>query len=311
MRVWTNPLHEKHTVPAGFPEVPERMHWAEAACREAGLPPVSPTPEELAAIACTELIQSVHTDRRLERLQEAAVPYRAKIDTPDCPVSPGTPEAAVAAVKVTLLALVEAVRRKDTSLALTRPPGHHATSRLAMGFCYLNNIALAAKQAQNLGRARVAILDFDVHHGNGTQEIFYKNGDVFFCSQHEDPRTQYPGTGFVHERGAEAGLGTTLNLTYPARTGGVPYLRDFEDQVLPALSAHKADVLLISAGFDAHAADPLGGLELTGTDFRWLGNRLAQFVREEGIPALIALEGGYDPLCFSDGLRPFLEGWLG
>jgi acetoin utilization deacetylase AcuC-like enzyme len=310
MRVYTNPLQSRHTVPAGFPEIPERIAWAETACADLGLQVRSPSREALDGVDTATWILATHSDHRMERLEEGAVPTRARLDTSDCPVSPGTPEAALAAVQVTLLALTEILRTEEQTLVLTRPPGHHATRTMAMGFCYLNNVAIAARMAAGLGHSRIAIYDFDVHHGNGTQEIFYTDGEIFFCSQHEDPRTQYPGTGFVHERGAEAGLGATLNITHPTNTAGPAWLRDFEEQAFPALAGHRPELLLISAGFDTHEADPLGGLKLRGEDFQKLGGGLARLAKGLKVPALLLLEGGYDPLCFSDGLRPFLEGWL-
>jgi acetoin utilization deacetylase AcuC-like enzyme len=328
MKIWKTPASRLHTVPAGFPEIPERLEWAEEACRDGGFAVSFPRPEDLSGVGAAGAIGTVHRDNRLARLREAAVPWRARIDTPDCPVSPGTPEAAIAALATVLFALSEAAGPAAgaesagppgsaappgigrTSLALIRPPGHHATPTLAMGFCYFNNVAIAARQAQRLGRRRVAILDFDVHHGNGTQEVFYEDGDVFFCSLHEDPRMQYPGTGFADERGRAAGEGKTLNLPFVTGTAGSAYLRAFEAEALPALADHRPEILLVSAGFDSHRADPLGGLDLAGDDFRRLGRSLADCVAPFRIPALFVLEGGYDPLCFSDGLLPFVEGWL-
>jgi acetoin utilization deacetylase AcuC-like enzyme len=310
MRIWVTPSSELHPVPAGLPEIPERLRWAEDAVRAIGLIVDRPMPEDLDRVDCTEQIAMVHPDGRLDRLREGAVPWRAKIDTPECPISPTTPEAVMAAVQTTIWALRGVLVHGGPAFALVRPPGHHATPRHAMGFCYVNNVAVAAREAQRLGRTRVAILDIDVHHGNGTQDVFYEDAQVFFCSLHEDPRTQYPGTGFAAERGAGAGLGTTLNLPYANGTAGETYLRGLDDTALPALAAHRPDLLLVSAGFDTHEADPLGGFLLSGADFRRMGQGLARWVAARSIPALLVLEGGYDPLCFSDGLRPFLEGWL-
>jgi acetoin utilization deacetylase AcuC-like enzyme len=155
----------------------------------------------------------------------------------------------------------------------------------------------------------VAILDIDVHHGNGTQDIFYEESEVFFCSLHEDPRMQYPGTGFADERGRGEGKGATLNLPMVSGTEGRAYLCECSETALPAIRAHRPQMLLLSAGFDSHLADPLGGLRLVEGDFRVLGHLLGETVRELSVPALLVLEGGYDPLCFHEGLRPFLQGW--
>jgi acetoin utilization deacetylase AcuC-like enzyme len=310
MLVFLSPSNALHTVPAGFPETPERLGWAAAACRDAGMQPSTPTAQQLQAYDAAEAVGWVHTDDRVKRLAEAAIPWRAKIDTPECPVSPGTPDAALDAVRTTLYALDQVLAGPQASaLALVRPPGHHATPRSAMGFCYLNNIAIAARYAQRRGRLRVGIFDFDVHHGNGTQEIFWEDGSVFFCSLHEDPQMQYPGSGFTHERGAGPGLGTTLNLPFVTGTAGKSYLRALENQAVPALESFGPELLLVSAGFDGHRDDPLGGLLLAGPDFARMGEVLAGLAARLVAPALLVLEGGYDPACFADGLRPFLAAW--
>jgi acetoin utilization deacetylase AcuC-like enzyme len=310
MRVFTSPSNPRHVVPAGFPEIPERIHWAESACRAAGMPPTTPTVDELAAYDAAAAVAWVHTDERLKRLAEAAIPWRARIDTPECPVSPGTPEAALDAVRTTLYSLDRAIDGEaGAALALVRPPGHHATPRQAMGFCYINNIAIAARHGQRRGRLRVAILDFDVHHGNGTQEAFWGDGSVFFCSLHEDPRTQYPGSGFSHERGEGKGLGATLNLPFATGTPGGPYVRALEEQAAPAVEAFRPELLLVSAGFDGHREDPLGGLLLTGVHFARMGEIIAGLATRLAVPLLLVLEGGYSPRCFDDGMRPFLEAW--
>jgi acetoin utilization deacetylase AcuC-like enzyme len=310
MRVFTSPSNHRHTVPAGFPEVPERIDWAETACRVAGMRPTTPTVEELQAYDATAAVAWVHTDDRVKRLAEAAIPWRARIDTPECPVSPGTPEAALDAVRTTLCALDRALAGPPgAALALVRPPGHHATPLQAMGFCYCNNIAIAARYGQRRGRPRVAILDFDVHHGNGTQEAFWTDGSVFFCSLHEDPHLQYPGSGFSHERGEGKGLGATLNLPFLTGTRGDTYVRVLKEQAVPAVEAFRPDLVLVSAGFDSHRDDPLGGLLLSGPDFACMGGIIAGLASRLATPVLLVLEGGYDPRCFDDGMRPFLEAW--
>lgn len=309
MRIWMTPANLQHPVPAGLPEEPIRLQWAVDACRSAGLEVEIPSAESLSDVEVEPLIRSIHADDRLLRLREAAAPGRAKIDSPECPVSPTTPDATVTAVKVALFGL-EQVIEGGAGLALVRPPGHHATRREAMGFCYVNNVAVAARRAQQLGRLRVAILDLDVHHGNGTQEIFYEDGGVFFCSLHEDPRMQYPGTGYRHERGEGAGVGTTLNLPFVSGTPGPLYLKDLESIALPAIESFQPQVLLVSVGFDSHRSDPLGGLDLAGAEFRRIGQRLSHLTCSLRIGALFVLEGGYAETCFSDGLAPMLKGWL-
>ena len=308
MHVWMTPANALHPAPADFPEAPERLDWAAAACREAACAPELLAEGSLSPIDFAAALTAVHVDNRIQRLLDAATPWRAYLDTPECPVSPTTPEAVVTALQSTLFAL-ETVMDGGSSLVLVRPPGHHATPSAAMGFCYVNNAAVAARQAQRLGRLRVALLDVDVHHGNGSQDAFYEDDSVFFCSLHEDPRTQYPGTGFRHERGIGAGLGHTLNLTFPSGSDGRLYLEEFEGIALPALEVYKPEMLVVSAGFDTHRDDPLGGLDLVGADYRRMGESLGRLVARLGIPALFVLEGGYHPNCFLDGLQPFLLGW--
>jgi len=309
MRAWCTPSSRLHVVPAGFPDIPERLDWAVEAARQAGADLRTPSVEQLEAEECAALVDRVHIDRRLERLAKAAEPLRARLDTPDCPVSTGTPTAALVALQTTLVAWRHAAETGGAGLALVRPPGHHATPRLAMGFCYLNNVAIAARLAQDLGRRRVAILDFDVHHGNGTQDVFYADPEVFVCSLHEDPRMQYPGTGYADETGAGSGLGTTLNLPLRSGTGGAEFLAALTEQALPALEGHRPEALLISAGFDTHLEDPLGRLRLVAGDFARMGRELAGLTKRLGIPSLMVLEGGYASACFHEGLKPLLEEW--
>lgn len=175
------------------------------------------------------------------------------------------------------------------SFAMVRPPGHHAERERAMGFCLFNNVAVAAKYASaRYGVEKVAIIDFDVHHGNGTQEIFYSDPGVFYISLHQFPH--YPGTGGIDEVGAGGGSGYTLNIPLPPKTRDKSFIRAVDEVVVPAIQRYKPDLVLVSAGYDAHHSDPLGGLELSHSCYYEVSKRLMNHA-----PGLIyALEGGYN-----------------
>ncbi len=185
----------------------------------------------------------------------------------------------------------------DAGFACIRPPGHHACPGRAMGFCLFNNIAFLARHLQEHGK-RVAILDWDVHHGNGTQEIFQDDPEVLFVSLHQWPL--WPGTGAAEERGA----GNIVNIPLPSGSGDEVYLRAFEEQALPALRDHGPDVVLVSAGFDAHARDPLAGMQLSDEAFGIFTERLLAEVQR---PVLSVLEGGYDLQALGSGARAHVQ----
>ena len=189
--------------------------------------------------------------------------------------------------------------------SLCRPSGHHAYADLAGGFCYLNNAAIAAQVLVN-GGAKPAILDVDVHHGNGTQGILYGRDDVFFCSVHGDPRELYPWyAGYVDETGTGRGLGCNLNLPLAAGTENAGYIAAIETG-LDAIRKFGASVLIISLGFDAHVGDPTANLAVTGEGFHAIGERIGGF----GLPTLLVQEGGYIVEKLADNLTAFLNGFL-
>jgi acetoin utilization deacetylase AcuC-like enzyme len=174
------------------------------------------------------------------------------------------------------------------SFALVRPPGHHAEQSVAMGFCLFNNVAIAARYAiAKYGVEKILILDYDVHHGNGTQEIFYSDPRVFYVSLHQYPH--YPGTGSIEEWGEGKGMGYNLNIPLPPKTSDRSYLKAMDEVVLPAMRKYKPELVFVSAGYDAHHSDPLGGLELSHSCYYEVAQRL-----KENSPGIIyALEGGY------------------
>lgn len=190
------------------------------------------------------------------------------------------------------LAAVDAVMTNAAAQAFcqVRPPGHHAESNRAMGFCLFNNIAIAAHYARaKHGAERVAVVDFDVHHGNGTQEIFWSDKNLFYGSTHQMPL--YPGTGALNETGE----GNVFNAPLRSGDGREPFEQAFRDRILPALHNFAPDLVLISAGFDAHARDPLGGLQLVEDDFAWATESLLEVARRHSGGRVVSmLEGGYD-----------------
>jgi acetoin utilization deacetylase AcuC-like enzyme len=191
-------------------------------------------------------------------------------------------------------------------MVLGRPPGHHATRQRGMGFCLINSIAVAASHAVARGTSRVAIVDWDVHHGNGTQEIFYETDRVLFCSVHQSPL--YPMTGYVSEKGIGAGWGFTLNVPLPPGEGDDSYLRVFDEIILPRVREFKPELVLVSAGFDAHEADPLASMRVTEAGFRAMAERTIAASEETAEGRLVAfLEGGYDPMALAQSVAEMVK----
>jgi acetoin utilization deacetylase AcuC-like enzyme len=202
-------------------------------------------------------------------------------------------------------AIVE--KRVSNALCIGRPPGHHATPARGMGFCMFNTVAIAARYAQRQhGIGRVLIADWDVHHGNGTQDIFYADGSVFFFSTHQSP--WYPGTGARSERGEGAGEGMTLNCPFPAGSGRKEIVGAFQEQLRAAAEDVKPDLVLISAGFDSRAGDPLGQFLLTDADFADLTRLMREIAdKHAGGRLLSVLEGGYNLTGLASGVRAHAE----
>ncbi len=208
-----------------------------------------------------------------------------------------------------LLDAVDAVMKGEVANAFcaVRPPGHHATAERGMGFCVFNNAAIAARHAQAVhGVERVAIIDWDVHHGNGTQDIFYEDGSVFYFSTHQHP--WYPGTGLAHETGAGAGKDTTLNYPLPAGTGMEAIGRAFREDFAKKMKDYRPDLVIVSAGFDSRAEDPLGQFRLTDDDFAALTKILAEIAGEFADGRLVSvLEGGYNQAGLAKAVATHLE----
>jgi len=303
-----NPLQAAHDEPSHV-ECAARMDAIAAALDNSGLRAdlvqLAPQPVSEAQIL------AVHQRRLVEFVRVAASrgPQWLGADTY---ILPGSWEAARMAAGAAASA-VEAVLTGQVSnaFALIRPPGHHATPSQPMGFCLLNNIAIAARHAlDSLGVERVAIVDFDVHHGNGTQDCFYDDGRVLFCSTHAWPL--YPGTGAADDVGIEDGYGTTLNLPLPYQTGDVGFQLIYDQVVLSALRRFAPQLILVSAGYDAHWDDPLGPLSLSIDGYAALTQRLAALADELcGGKIVLVLEGGYSPMALAGGVVASLRVLLG
>jgi acetoin utilization deacetylase AcuC-like enzyme len=299
---------DAHAPLGHHPERPERLAAARAGVEKAGaLVNLERVP---ARPASDEELSRVHDPRFVEALGKLR--GESGYLDPDTYVSAESVDVARLAAG-SLVAMVDAMidsvdAGRGRGIALLRPPGHHARPARAMGFCLLNNVAVAAAHARARGVERVAIVDWDVHHGNGTQEMFWRDPHVLYVSTHQFPF--YPGTGDVDEVGEGEGVGYTVNVPLAAHGGDAVYASAFERIVLPVIEAYAPELVLVSAGFDAAARDPLAQMELSPESFGWMARALARVV--EAAPARgrmgLVLEGGYDLVAVEGGVRASIEG---
>ncbi len=283
----------KHEPGLAHPELPARYEAVWSRLEQTGLA------RDLRKIniraANRDELMLVHSESYLNLVDREIAAGRRQLSTGDTDISSGSGEAARVAAGCALSA-VDAIFTGQISNAfcLVRPPGHHANADRGMGFCLYNNVALATRYAQKkYGVERVLIADWDVHHGNGTQDIFYSDGSVLFFSTHQSP--WYPGTGAASETGLGAGAGKTINCPFPAGTGGHEIIGAFQQYLVPAAEAFRPDLILISAGFDSRVNDPLGQFLLTDADFDRLTVLLHELAAKLCAGRLISvLEGGYN-----------------
>jgi len=287
----------------GHPESPRRFQFFD----QIFTPPLSDSLQYIEPVsAALDAVTCVHPENYVRALEQAAKQGPGFVDYGDTYVTPASYQAALLAAGGSL-EIVSRVARGEAGcgFALIRPPGHHATCTKAMGFCLLNNIAIAARHAQSQGMERILIVDFDVHHGNGTQDIFERDAQVFYLSTHQSGI--YPGTGFVEETGVDDGENTNVNVPLPPRAGDEAFARIFTEILEPLCERVAPDLILVSAGFDAHWNDPLAGLQLTTRGYHRLGVLLKNYADTYSMGRLIyCLEGGYDPEALRDNVRAIL-----
>lgn len=303
---YTHPASLQHEAGPGHPEAPVRIKMILRALEEAGLPGLE---RREAPLASLEQVQRVHPARYTERVL-GAVPAEGyvRLDA-DTVLNSHSGEAALRASGAACAA-VDAVMAGEVPRAFCamRPPGHHAEAMEAMGFCIFNHVAVGAMHAKCAHKlSRVAIFDFDVHHGNGTQNTFWDDPDTLYVSTHQSPL--YPGTGHVSERGIK---GNILNRPLPPGTDGATWRRVVERDVLPAIDRWRPEILFISAGFDAHAADPLASLGLLEEDFAWVTRELVALAQTHGEGRVVSiLEGGYEPTALARSVMAHLKALAG
>jgi acetoin utilization deacetylase AcuC-like enzyme len=290
--VYFDPLYEEHKTGYDHPERPERLPVAMKALSDSGLldhiEVVSPRD------ATVGEIELVHSAKYIEQVRKASEAGGGHLDM-DTAVSEATYQAALKAAG----ALLESVDwcldgESRRTFCMVRPPGHHSLPSRGMGFCIFNNVAVGARYAMaRKGLKRVMIVDWDAHHGNGTQDTFYENPDILYVSLHQYPH--YPGTGWVDETGQGKGEGSTMNFPFPAGTGEAHYIEALERVIIPAGKKFRPDLVMVSAGYDSHVADLLCSMRLTDSSYGEMTERLVDFSEDCCSGRLIVtLEGGYN-----------------
>ncbi|WP_090330052.1 histone deacetylase family protein [Nitratireductor aquibiodomus] len=287
-RFYTHPICREHLTPPGHPERPDRLRVIVDRLDDE---PFAYLERLEAPLADEETVLLAHPAEHLDKVKASIPDEGLAVIDDDTTVSPKSLEAALTAIGGALAGVDDVFSGEAGNVFVAgRPPGHHAEKNRAMGFCLFNNAAIAARHAQKEhGAERIAIVDWDVHHGNGTQDIFWDDPSVLYCSTHQMPL--YPGTGAAHE----AGAGNIVNAPLPAGSGSEAFREAFDEKVLPAIDRFAPDLIIISAGFDAHRRDPLAELNLEADDFDWATGVLMERADRLSQGRVVSLlEGGYD-----------------
>lgn len=307
MHIYSDPASERHVNELAMVEHPDRLPAALA-----GIERAESEGTELEHRHCEpaseETMAAVHDPaylRRLERLSDSgggALNLDTSLSSGSLPAATLASGAAIGAV--------ESALSGEAAFSIARPPGHHAGPGYGMGFCLLNHAAVAARHARSRGLDRVAVLDWDVHHGNGTQDIFYGSNEVLYLSVHQSPF--YPGTGDSREVGEGPGQGFTANVPLPRRSSEESYAEVFSGIFLPILREYQPELVLVSAGYDSHASDPIGGMRLESGSFGRFTAEVSALTRELGAsPPAFILEGGYDLAALTESVAATVRGISG